>query len=1082
MSTEMSKFLGGARRYPVNRNKALQTKTGTGVAAKGDEPTTRGGPSKPPSQRNPKPTKDADVPGAAGASRLGGGTSASQPPVKSNPRPSNGASGPSAAGAVPKRPPNRASPATAVTAEAGKAVPKRATGGGVPARGVMQTTATSTLRRRPAPPTSARIPISRRLDEAKWIMKPSDNFAPCSESSSEDNFKEQASGSQERKEDHAGDLDGSSSSGHLHRSQLLRSLPAEQVGRTKIKGRTSRIFRVPSQRIMHVDQLMQAQLRQMDSRKTRAQSSSRSHSRSPNWSASRLPSPLSQQSSFRSPSISTSSNEIAEVKDVALRDARTVTKIPATGLESCSPSPDASPATSQSRLQSPTISNASSCCTMENGVRSSMSTSSPHSNTTSSKTSVIECINGIRTSSTVQQNPGIQGALGSKSIKLTSTVMRLIQPVASKGDVESPEIPMDKDNEKEKEKKKLTVQKGNAKTKLAMNAPMVQSISPPKFSPMVKVPIPISQSVNHVVNQLTAQLKEAAMMHKSKDNLPKDRDTYEAFGPKDPFRKASIYLIMDQPRNQSGASTNEPTKNSWVIQPIEQPNSSTINLHKNEVTNPYLDESIEHPRQYINQRTVRAANQQRNESKSPSVNHMISLSKDSTGVNHSMNQYVMPPKTRRHQMRNPSKSSLLPRCRESKAGISRNPYIEESKTLSRFPARRPPSVSVNRPSQPSTSTGIPKVLPPPEPQKPESPIVGKIIRKEQHKVPRTMEDGIDMSYQYFVSIPLKRGRKPQVVRYLYRPMVRQLNAPTSPNRRSRRASRKAAAAAAAAAASEEEQLKAAEEGSPKIDPELKALGGVPVPLEDPPQVKEPSPQPAVKPKIFVDPEAVLNGPYEVPPLKLDARYKSMMEQLAQMPYPEDRSSRARRRRSNRQARAAGGADQVPTSVHSLGVGDGDAPKSDMNSLQQVSSIWKSGSRLPKPVNYQPEPKRLCTATGAPMSFHSPVQFGHSVADSDHFILPDEPMIQAITYDDIEQTEQKLLDEKPVQKEEERKEGTTKSVSFHPVEAEVSEFHLSSSSISISLTSSSNCGVTKTKTSRPSKKRKSKSKGRGKLRK
>jgi len=92
------------------------------------------------------------------------------------------------------------------------------------------------------------------------------------------------------------------------------------------------------------------------------------------------------------------------------------------------------------------------------------------------------------------------------------------------------------------------------------------------------------------------------------------------------------------------------------------------------------------------------------------------------------------------------------------------------------------------------------------------------------------------------------------------------------------------------------------------------------------------------------------------------------------------------------------------------------------------------------------------------------------------------MIQAITYDDIEQTEQKLLDEKPVQKEEERKEGTTKSVSFHPVEAEVSEFHLSSSSISISLTSSSNCGVTKTKTSRPSKKRKSKSKGRGKLRK
>ncbi|EDW45709.1 uncharacterized protein LOC6617547 [Drosophila sechellia] len=1062
MSTEMSKFFGGGRR--VNRNMALQTKTGTGVAAQGGEATKRGAASKPPSQRNPKPTRDAVVPGAAGASRLGGGTGASQTPVNSNPRPSNGASGPSAAGAVPKRPANRATTATAVTAEAGKTVPRRATGGGVPARGVMQTTATSTLRRRAAPPPPARIPISRRLDEVNWIMKPSDNFVPCSESSSE-GFEEQASGLQERKEDHAGELDGSSSSGHLHRSQLLMSLPAERIGRTRIKGRTSRIFRVPSQRIMHVDQLMQAQLRQMDNRKTRAQSSSRSHSRSPNWSASRLPSPLSQQSSFRSPSISTSSNEIAEVKDVLLRDARTVIQIPATGLESCSPSPDASPAPSQSR---PIMSSASTCCTMENGVRSSTSTSSPNSNTTSSKTSVIECINGIRTPSTEQLNPGIQGALGSTAIKLTSTVMRLVEPVSSKVDVKSPEIPMEKDMEMEK--KKLTVQKGNAKTRLAMNAPMVQSISPPKFRPMVKVPIPISQSVNHVVDQLTAQLKEAAMMHKSKDNLPEDRDTYEAFGPKDPFRKASIYLIMDQPRNPSGASTNEPSKDSWVIQPIEQPN-----MHKDEATNRYLDESIEHPRQYINQK---AASQSRNESKIPAGNHMIGSPRKSAGVHHSLNQYVMPPKARRLPMRNPSKSSLLPRSRESKARISKNPYIEESKTLSRLPARRPPPVSVNRPSQPSTSTGIPKVLPPPEPQKPETPIVGKIIRKEQHMVPRTMEDGIDMSYQYFVSIPLKRGRKPQVVRYLYRPMVRQLNAPTSPNRRSRRASRKAAAAAAAAAASDDEQLTAAEGGSPKTDPELKALGGVPVPLEDPPQVKEP----VVKQKIMLDPEAVLNGPYEVPPLKLDARYKSMMEQLAQMPYPEDRTPRSRRRRSNRQARAAGGADQGPTSVQDMGVGDGDALQSDMNSLQQVSSIWKSGSRLPKPVNYQPEPKRLCTATGAPMSYHSPVQFTHSVAESDHFILPAEPMIQTITYDDIEQTEQKLLDEKPDQKEEERKEGTTKSVSFHPGEAEVSEFHLSSSTISISLTSSSNCGVTKTKASRTAKKRKSKSKGRGKLRK
>ncbi|XP_026838478.1 serine/arginine repetitive matrix protein 2 [Drosophila erecta] len=1064
MSMDMSRFLGGGRRTPANRNMALRTRTGTGATAKGGA-----GAAQPPSQRNPRPPNEAAAP-ATGASKLGGGTGASQPPPKS------------AAGAVPKRPASRATPASAVSADAGKAASKRATGGGglvgAPT-GVMQTSATSTLRRRPA---ASRIPISRRVNEVKWIMKPSQSFTPCSKSSSENNLAEQASGSREPKRNHAAALGRNSSSS----GQLALPSPAEQVGRTRSKVRSSRIFRVPSQRIMHVDELMHAQLRQMDPRRARTQPSSRLRSRSPNWSASRLPSPLSQQSSFRSPASSSSSTEIVEVKEVPLRDSGTVSQIPApvttsqpslaNGLISCSPSPAASPVPSQSRLQSPTMSTSwhSSSCTMENGVRSSTSSSSLRSNATSSNTSVIECRSGIRTPTTEQLSPAIACALGGKAIKLTSTVIRIMQPVSSKGDVKPPEIP------KEQEQLKLPVQKGRAKTKLAMNAAMVQSISPPKFTPMVKVPNPISQSVNHVVNQLTAQLKEAAMMHLSEDDLPKDSNTYEAFSSKDPSRKPSIYLLMNQPKSASGASGKEPFKDSWVIQPMEQQQSSTINQQ----TNRYLDESLSHPRQHLNQQKARAASQQRSESRSPTGHHTISPPKES------LNQYAIPPKARRQPKRSPSKGSLLLKSRESQTRVTRNPYMEEPKTLSRVPAgaRRTPPVSVNRISQACTSTGSPKVVPPPGAQKPQATTVGKIIRKEQHKVPRTMEDGIDMSYQYFVSIPLKRGKKPQVVRYLYRPMVRQLNAPTSPNRRSRRASRKAAAAAAAAAARDEDQPKAAEEDPQQMDPELKALGGMPLPLDDSPQgqVKESPPRPAVESRILLDPEAVLNAPYEVPPLKLHARYKSMMEQLAQMPYPEEKSTRPSRRRGNRQVRAAGGADQVPSSapMPDPGIGGGDGAKREMDSLQQVSSIWKSGSRLPKPVNYRPEAKRLSTATGAPVSYHAPVQFGHPTADTDDFILPGEPMIQAITYDDIEEREQKLPAEQQDSKDPpvlERKEGT-KSVSFHPGEVEVSEFSVSSSSISISSTSSSSSGVTKTKARRTSKKRKSKSKGRNKLRK
>lgn len=69
------------------------------------------------------------------------------------------------------------------------------------------------------------------------------------------------------------------------------------------------------------------------------------------------------------------------------------------------------------------------------------------------------------------------------------------------------------------------------------------------------------------------------------------------------------------------------------------------------------------------------------------------------------------------------------------------------------------------------------------------PAAPKIVRVEQHKVPRTIEDGVDISYQYFVNIPLARGKKPMPIRYLYRPMVRRLNGAT-PSRHSSKRSKK----------------------------------------------------------------------------------------------------------------------------------------------------------------------------------------------------------------------------------------------------------------------------------------------------
>ncbi|XP_017002302.2 neurofilament heavy polypeptide [Drosophila takahashii] len=839
--------------------------------------------------------------GAAG----GATAQPSQPtqPPRWNQRPPVGG----ASAAAPKKTLNKAKPGEP---SGTGAVPKRATGGG-PTR-VFQTTATSTLRRRQNPPPPPRVAVPRRIIEVKWIMKPSQSFVPGSESSSEPE---------------------------------VDSPRGEGDKRTKV--RASRLFRVPSQRIMHVEELKQAQLQQMHPRRTTR--SSRSRSRSTSRSTSPMPHPSSTRyfcsCSSRSVSRQPSEEEDQEeLKEVPLQDSKTVTLLPSIN-ESSFPS--------QSPLQIASNSK-------DNLPKGSTSSSNPLSTPTSSSlsSSGTECSGErlVRRTTT--------GRLAGKAIKLTSTVIEIIKPPTATSKVikKSPRIPREK-----------------KKPPRAKNLPKIHSVTPPKL----QVPVPLSQSVNHVVNQLTAQLKEAAMMHSKVEVPSKDQDVYQAFAT--PSRKPSIYLLMN---SEAKNHAENPSKDAWVIQPMEQ-------------TNRYLKESLskDHPRQHLK---------------------------------------VAPPK-------DPSKPPP--------SNITRNPYIDEPKMLSKLRSQRISSssartqpVSLNRITRPPYVVPITPNPPEQQKQQQEHPKASKIVRKAQHKVPRTMEDGIDMSYQYFVSIPLKRGKKPQVVRYLYRPMVRQLNAPTSPNRRStRRVKRKAAAAGG----DDQQHLEASQE----IDPELKALGGKPLPLvEAPPSL-----------------ETEENPEYEVPPLKLEARFKPLMEQLAQMPFPEERTNRRRRR-----VRAAGGAEQVPPADQQLGNGGGD----EMSSLGRLSSIWKSGSRLPRLIDYQPEAKRLSSATGASISYHTPLQIGEAEKP---FVLPkdDDPMIQAITYDDIEQRDEQK-DQKEMDQPGEQLpplENLKKAVSFQPDEVKVSEIPARSSS-SISSSSSG----AKTKCRRPTQKSKAKSKGKAKGRK
>ncbi|XP_070134757.1 uncharacterized protein [Drosophila bipectinata] len=422
-------------------------------------------------------------------------------------------------------------------------------------------------------------------------------------------------------------------------------------------------------------------------------------------------------------------------------------------------------------------------------------------------------------------------------------------------------------------------------------------------------------------------------------------------------------------------------------------------------------------------------------------NLQTSKAKDSEAWDTRRNQ--MKVLARNHSLLNVPKKSKTPQGHKdlgSKLENQANPDIE--RTSVKGPTTKPPvPVSLNRkqdtPQQPLPSKGATQ----PAPQRPPLNEIlgagGKIVQMRQHKVPKTMEDGVDMSYQYFVSIPLKRGRKAQVVRYLYRPMVRNLNGTPAPTRRSlRRAKRKAAEAAAAAAAAleaEQDDLEAAVE-SMETDPDLVALGGVPVLLAEP----APEEEKLRRSRIILDPEAELNAPYEEPPLMLEAKYMPMLAKLAQMPYPEERHGRRRRKR---RARVAGGSEQVAPSTCPFS--DGECPQpgllggifgggeaaregarlaagiSTTESRRALDSLWSRSQVQPEMrsslINYRPHATRLNTATGIPISYHTPVFLGQPRSDggagspTGNLILsrfpdedPTEPMIRAVTYEDVQQ--------------------------------------------------------------------------------
>ncbi|XP_034671277.1 serine/arginine repetitive matrix protein 1 isoform X2 [Drosophila subobscura] len=315
------------------------------------------------------------------------------------------------------------------------------------------------------------------------------------------------------------------------------------------------------------------------------------------------------------------------------------------------------------------------------------------------------------------------------------------------------------------------------------------------------------------------------------------------------------------------------------------------------------------------------------------------------------------------------------------------------KSTQKMPGPRPKlnQVSMARPQSQSQSAAPAATVPPST--------NSKIVRKAQHKVPRTAEDGIDMSYQYFVSIPLKRGKKPQAVRYLHQSLVKSLN-PTVRHSCGQRIKKKKAQQCEKEEQMDENPLKAAE--------------------------AEAEPQPELGPE-----EELEAKPFQEPTLKLDRKYMPMLQLLTQMPYPTQTETEPQPKKdlqeTTKDPQESSGDQQVAKSNRQLARTDRQVPgakpqkrRTSMRLLPPKRSVL---------VDYKPEATRLESIAGAQISYHTPVRFMRRLAGGEAHKRRTSP-VEA-------QRQQKEHTEQPM----DRVERVQKSVSF-----QLSETKSSSSSI------------------------------------
>ncbi|SPP78464.1 uncharacterized protein LOC117581569 [Drosophila guanche] len=271
----------------------------------------------------------------------------------------------------------------------------------------------------------------------------------------------------------------------------------------------------------------------------------------------------------------------------------------------------------------------------------------------------------------------------------------------------------------------------------------------------------------------------------------------------------------------------------------------------------------------------------------------------------------------------------------------------------------------------------------------------KIVRMAQHKVPRTAEDGIDMSYQYFVSIPLKRGKKPHAVRYLHQSLVKSLN-PTVRHTCGKRIKKKKSQQCEKQAEMDENPLEAAEtEAEPELGPE----------------------------------EELEAKPFKEPTLKLERKYMPMLQLLSQIPYPAETETEPEPQpkedlqETTKDILEAQGDHQVAKSNRQLAGTDrevpGAKPKKCRTSLRLFPPIH---SVL---VDFKREATRLESIAGAQICYHTPVRFLRRLAGGEAHKLSTSPADA--------QRQQKEHTEQPMDKVER----VQKSVSFQSSETKSS---------------------------------------------